>query len=105
MRPEVSFRFHEDLNVFIEKKHRNCTYQYVFEENSTIKDSVEVQGMPHTEIDWLLVNGGLANFAQTQKRRIWVFSQKRRRREANGRSSKQIQSSIIDETLFYLSGL
>jgi len=58
----VQFTFHENFNVFLDKSHRNQTYTYFFEENSTVKDSVEVQGVPHTEVEWILVNKKPVNF-------------------------------------------
>lgn len=59
----VHFTFHQDFNIFLDKVNRNQTYTYFFEENSTVKDSIEVQGVPHTEVEWVLVNKQSVNFS------------------------------------------
>ncbi len=59
----VHFTFHQDFNIFLKKPNRNQTYIYFFEENATIKDAIEVQGVPHTDIEWVLVNEQQVDFS------------------------------------------
>jgi uncharacterized protein with PIN domain len=50
------FRVYEELNDFLPKKHRKKQFSYNFNGNPSIKDAIEAVGVPHTEIDLILVN-------------------------------------------------
>lgn len=59
---EAQFRFYEELNDFLPRVQRKKTIAYGFEGHPAIKDSVEALGVPHTEIDLILVNGESVSF-------------------------------------------
>ncbi len=59
----VSFRFYEELNDFLPKEKRKTRFEYNFIDRTSIKDMIESLGIPHTEIDLILVNGNSVNFS------------------------------------------
>ena len=52
----ANFRFYEELNDFLEPRHHKQTIEYRFGGRPAIKDPIEVLGVPHSEIDLILVN-------------------------------------------------
>lgn len=56
------FRFYEELNDFLPKEKRKVEFPYDFILNPGIKDVIEAIGVPHTEIDLILVNGKPVGF-------------------------------------------
>jgi len=54
---EAIFRFYEELNEFLPKQRRKTDFQVDFKGRRTIKDMIEALGVPHTEIDLILING------------------------------------------------
>ena len=58
----ITVRFYEELNDFLPKNKRETAYPLPFFGSPTIKDIIESQGVPHTEIDLILVNGESVNF-------------------------------------------
>jgi len=58
----AQFRFYEELNDFLPLKHRRQTFSYSFWGKPSVKDIVEMIGVPHSEIDLILVNGNSVNF-------------------------------------------
>lgn len=59
---EAQFRFYEELNDFLPLHRRKQTVQYAFNGAPAIKDSIEAQGVPHTEVDLVVVNGESVDF-------------------------------------------
>lgn len=57
------FRFYEELNDFLSKEKRKTRFEHNFVDRTSIKDMIESLGVPHTEIDLILVNGNSVNFA------------------------------------------
>ena len=57
------FRFYAELNDFLDKKLRAKTFPYAFWGNPAIKDAIEAIGVPHPEVDLILVNGKSVDFA------------------------------------------
>lgn len=57
------FRFYEELNDFLPKRRRKTDFQLNFKGRRSIKDMIEALGVPHTEIDLILVNGKSMDFA------------------------------------------
>lgn len=51
------FRFYEELNDFLPTKKKNKEFLYQFNGNPSIKEAIETLGVPHPEIDLILVNG------------------------------------------------
>ncbi|MDH3687997.1 MAG: Mut7-C ubiquitin/RNAse domain-containing protein [Gammaproteobacteria bacterium] len=56
------FRFYEKLNDFLSVNQRKKTVQYPFKGSPAIKDPIEAQGVPHTEVDLIVVNGESVDF-------------------------------------------
>lgn len=67
MTPEriVEFRFYEELNDFLPKQKRKISFSYTFKYNQTVKDAIEAVGIPHTEVDLIVVNGSSEGFSYT----------------------------------------
>lgn len=57
------FRFYEELNDFLPVEIRKKTFDYNFKINQTVKDAIEAMGVPHTEVDLILVNGKSVDFS------------------------------------------
>jgi uncharacterized protein with PIN domain len=64
MQPEYTaeFRFYEELNDFLLPEQRKQTLSYRFSGHPGIKDPIEVLGVPHTEVELILVNGQSVGF-------------------------------------------
>ena len=60
--PKGLFRFYEELNGFLPKHRRKTDFEVEFKEKRSIKDLIEALGVPHTEIDLILVNGKSVDF-------------------------------------------
>jgi uncharacterized protein with PIN domain len=58
----VSVRFYGELNDFLPAAQRQATLVCGLESSTSIKDLVETLGVPHPEIDLLVVNGQTADF-------------------------------------------
>ena len=56
------FRFYEELNDFLPSGERKKERVYTFKGTPSVKDAIEAQNVPHTEIDLILVNGRPVNF-------------------------------------------
>ncbi len=61
------FRFYEELNDFLPPMQRKQDRVYIFKGNPSVKDAIEAQNIPHTEVDLILVNGNPANFRHKLK--------------------------------------
>ncbi|MDD1617811.1 MAG: hypothetical protein CG439_2867 [Methylococcaceae bacterium NSP1-2] len=64
MKPEYTaeFRFYEELNDFLPPEQRKRTMHYRFSGHPGIKDPIEVFGIPHTEVELIVVNGQSVGF-------------------------------------------
>lgn len=58
----VWFRCYAELNDFLARKQRAVAFMHCFKSPATIKDMVESLGIPHTEIDLMLVNSESVDF-------------------------------------------
>ena len=58
----ITIRFYEELNDFLPKEQRKKDFEYHFSGNPSIKDAIEAIGVPHPEIDLILVNGISVDF-------------------------------------------
>jgi uncharacterized protein with PIN domain len=52
-----TFRFYEELNDFLPPDRRKVAFDYAFNGTPSVKDSIEAIGVPHPEVDLILVNG------------------------------------------------
>jgi len=73
--PKGIFRFYEELNDFLPNRRRKATFEAEFKGKRSIKDMVEALGVPHTEIDLILVNGKSVdfNYILQNKDRVSVY--------------------------------
>jgi len=59
---KVSIRFYEELNDFLAKNSRKEWLAYSFTWKDTVRNALESFGVPHTEVDLVLVNGESVSF-------------------------------------------
>lgn len=57
------FRFYAELNDFLTPERRFTTFACSFEVSPSVKDMIEALGVPHTEVDLILVNGESMDFS------------------------------------------
>jgi uncharacterized protein with PIN domain len=63
----VYFRFYAELNTLIPRKDRQGDIKQVFKGRQTVKHLIESLGIPHTEIDLILINGTSVDFSYIPK--------------------------------------
>ena len=63
MNNKVSIRFYEELNYFLDKEYRKTRFETTFSKSATVKALIEDLGVPHTEIDLILINGNSVSFS------------------------------------------
>ena len=59
---KATFHFYEELNDFLPRHRRKTDFEAAFKGKRSIKDMIEDLGVPHTEIDLILVNGNSVDF-------------------------------------------
>jgi len=57
------FRFYEELNDFLPPAQRKVEFEHRFDRRTSIKDMIESLGVPHPEIELILVNGRSVDFS------------------------------------------
>jgi len=62
MLKQATFRFYEELNDFLPNDKKKVAFVRSFSGNPSIKDVVEAIGVPHVEVDLILVNGTSVDF-------------------------------------------
>ncbi len=60
--PHATFRFYAELNDFLPPARRRMEFAHAFHEPVSIKDVIESLGVPHTEVDLILINGSPVDF-------------------------------------------
>jgi uncharacterized protein with PIN domain len=60
---KASLRFYAELNDFLSPGRRGRPIDYFFHTSPAVKDAIEGLGVPHTEVDLVLVNGGSVDFS------------------------------------------
>ena len=55
--------FHAELNDFLARDRRNNTFAHAFNDRVSVKDMIESLGVPHTEVDAIVVNGQPVDFS------------------------------------------
>ncbi|MGH3634116.1 Mut7-C RNAse domain-containing protein [Mycobacterium sp.] len=60
----VDVRAYAELNDFLDPESRGVTVRRPFRSHQTVKDVLEAMGVPHTEVDLILVNGDPVDFAR-----------------------------------------
>jgi uncharacterized protein with PIN domain len=71
----VTIRFYAELNDFLEPNRRQLAFEQTSTGRQSIKDMIEALGVPHTEVDLILVNGRSVDFSYLveERDRISVF--------------------------------
>ncbi|MDT8409684.1 MAG: Mut7-C RNAse domain-containing protein [Wenzhouxiangellaceae bacterium] len=59
-----TFRFYEELNDFLDPALRKRCFEHRFDGTPSVKDRIEALGVPHTEVDLVLVDGQASTFNQ-----------------------------------------
>ena len=62
LKSKCQMRFYEELNDFLPLARRKVRFIHEFQRRASIKDMIEGLGVPHTEIDLILVNGQSVDF-------------------------------------------
>ena len=57
------FRFYEELNDFLPPTQRKVEFEHRHDRRASIKDMIESLGVPHPEIELILVNGRSVDFS------------------------------------------
>ncbi|MBZ0275300.1 MAG: Mut7-C ubiquitin/RNAse domain-containing protein [Anaerolineae bacterium] len=56
------FRFHDELNFFLPRPSQHTTITHAFDWRASIKDMIESLGVPHAEVELMVVNGQPVEF-------------------------------------------
>ncbi len=59
----ATFRFYAELNDFLPAERRMTAFSYFFHVGPAVRDAIEGLGVPHTEVDLVLVNGKPEDFS------------------------------------------
>lgn len=59
---QVRIRFYAELNDFLPRRRRQVEFEHGFDGSPSIKDMIESLGVPHTEVDLILINGESVDF-------------------------------------------
>jgi uncharacterized protein with PIN domain len=59
---KVTLRFYEELNDFLPEEKKKNRFPHNYIDRVSVKDVIESLGVPHTEIDLILVNGKSVGF-------------------------------------------
>lgn len=60
--PEATFRFYAELNDFLPAQWRQRSFRHCFDSHASVKHIIESLGVPHTEVDLILINGSPVGF-------------------------------------------
>lgn len=61
------FKFYEELNDFLPAARKKQEFPHKFEGSLSVKDAIESLGVPHVEVDLILVNGTSTDFSYRMK--------------------------------------
>ena len=61
-RATATFRFYAELNDFLAPERRHHSFEHSFDGTPSIKDRIESLGVPHTEVDLVLIDGAPVDF-------------------------------------------
>lgn len=62
MTGQINIRFYEELNDFLPPERRKLAFAHPLKNSGSVKDLIESLGVPHTEVDLILVNGASVDF-------------------------------------------
>ncbi len=71
----ATFRFYAELNYFLPPERARRSFEHPFSGQPAVKDLIESLGVPHTEVDLVLINGNSVDFSRRVKEgdRISVY--------------------------------
>jgi len=58
----AEFRFYEELNDFLQPIRRKTSFFIPIDRGRSVKDAIEAAGVPHTQVDLIIVNGTSVGF-------------------------------------------
>lgn len=58
----AQFRFYAELNDFLPPERRKTAFAYAFDRRTSIKDAIEALGVPHPEVELIIVDGRSVDF-------------------------------------------
>jgi len=61
-RKAAEFRFYEELNEFLAPRLRRTSFPVAVDRGRSVKDAIESAGIPHTQVDLILVDGVSVGF-------------------------------------------
>jgi uncharacterized protein len=64
---KIYLRFYEELNDFLPEERRKNRFEHEVSGSPSVKDLIESLGVPHTEVDLILVSGASVNFGYNIK--------------------------------------
>jgi uncharacterized protein with PIN domain len=59
----VTLTFHADLPLFLKREERNCLVRRVLSHKASVKDVIESCGVPHPEVDLIVINATPVDFS------------------------------------------
>jgi hypothetical protein len=62
MSAQINIHFHQELNVFLKTVQRKTGFTVELKKARSVKDLIESIGVPHTEVELILVNGKSVDF-------------------------------------------
>ena len=76
-RATAEFRFYEELNDFLPRARRKRSFRYRCARRASVKQAIEAIGVPHTEVELILVNGRSVDFSHPVREgdRVSVYPQ------------------------------
>lgn len=60
----VTIRFYAELNDFLPEEFKQVPFMYSFSGQPAVKDLIEALGVPHTEVELVLINGQSVDFSR-----------------------------------------
>lgn len=99
--PHAFFRFYASLNYFLPPERQQREFPRYIKDRGSVKDAIESLGVPHPEIDLILVNGASVGFDYLvqESDRISVYPQFTRLDVA---PTSQVQPSPLSRVRFVL---
>jgi uncharacterized protein with PIN domain len=70
---KVIFRFYGDLKRFLSADRQARSFAYYVKGRPIIKDTIEALGVPHTEVDAIVVDGQSVNFRYQLKHKASIY--------------------------------
>ncbi len=62
---QAYFQFYTDLNYFLPAEKQQILFSHKIYEDASVKDTIEAIGVPHPEVDVIIVNGQAVDFSYT----------------------------------------